>query len=224
MKKLISHIKKRLISGLLILVPLLITYFIVKFIFNSVDNLFATHINRLIQKYFTDFTAIPGIGIVVSVFIIYVIGMLGSSVIITKMINLGEKMLTKIPLIKPIYSAVKQLVDALSVSSASSFRRAVYVEYPKAGVYALGFLTNEFKDAAGNDFCSVFLPTTPNPTSGYILFYPKKDVVSSVKSVDEAFKAIMSGAIVFEGDLPVNKPKTVAQNEFETSNPPESVD
>jgi len=203
MKKLISHIKNRLLSGLLLTIPLIITYIIVVKLFETVDSLSAKYIHLYMSEYIPGYKPIPGIGVVVSVIIIYIIGMLGSSVIIRKLIALGEKILTKIPLIKAIYTSVKQLIDALSVTSSNSFRQAVYVEYPLQGVYVLGFLTNEFKDKSGRIFASVFVPTTPNPTSGFLLFYLKKDVIPANKTVDEAFKAIMSGAILFDGDLPL---------------------
>ena len=200
---LFTHIKKKLISGILILIPLAITYIVVRFLFESVDNLLAVHINTLMQKYLPDSRTIPGIGVIVSIFLIYLVGLLGSNVIIKKFIGLGERILTKIPLIKAIYSSIKQLVDALTITSTTSFRQAVYVEYPKEHVYVLGFLTNDFKDESGRDYCSVFVPTTPNPTSGFLLFYPKSDVVPAKMTVDDAFKAIMSGAIVFKGKLPL---------------------
>jgi uncharacterized membrane protein len=205
MKRLFGHIKNRLLSGLLLSIPLVITYLIVKLLFDSVDTLFATHVNALIQKYIPDYKPTRGIGVIISIFIIYIIGMLGSNVIIRKLISFGERMLTKIPLIKAIYTSVKQLIDALSITSSNSFRQAVYVEYPKEHVYVLGFLTNEFTDKAGRPYSSVFVPTTPNPTSGFLLFYPKDDVIPAGKTVDEAFKAIMSGAIVFNGGLPMDK-------------------
>jgi uncharacterized membrane protein len=195
-----------MLSGILLTIPLITTYLVIKFLFNTVDSLFAENINKILGKYLPNYKVFPGIGVAVSIIIIYFIGMLGSSVIIRKLIAIGEKILTKIPFIKEIYTSVKQLVDALSItSSSSSFRKAVYVEYPKENVYVLGFLTNEFKDESDRTICSVFVPTTPNPTSGFILFYPKEDVVPSGKTVDEAFKAIMSGALVFEGKLPLNK-------------------
>ncbi len=205
MKKLIHHIKKRLLSGFLIMIPLYVTYKIIMFLLSTIDKLFAKRINEFIQQYFENSEAIPGIGIILAILLIYTIGMLGSSVIIKKAIRIGENLLTKIPLIKPIYSSVKQLVDALSMSSATSFRQAVYVEYPKKDVFVLGFLTNEFNDESGKDYLSVFVPTTPNPTSGFLLFYPRADVIPAGITVDEAFKAIMSGAIVFDGNVPMVK-------------------
>jgi uncharacterized membrane protein len=208
---LFSHIKKKLISGILILIPLAITYIVVKFLFESVDTLLATHIDTLMKKYLPDSKTIPGIGVIVSIFFIYLVGLLGSNVIIKKFISLGERILTKIPLIKAIYSSIKQLVDALTVTSTTSFRQAVYVEYPKENVFVLGFLTNEFTGESGGKYCSVFVPTTPNPTSGYLLFYPKSDVIPAKMTVDEAFKAIMSGAIVFRGELPLGNRSLPAQ-------------
>jgi len=208
-KKVYSHIKHRLFSGVIIIIPLVITYLVIKFLFNTVDNLFASPINAIVQNYSPDFKTIPGLGIMLSILVIYIMGMLGSSVIIRKLISVGEKMLHKIPLVKMIYPSVKQLVDAFSMTTESAFRQAVYVEYPNENVYVLGFLTNEFTDKSNphKRICAVFVPTTPNPTSGFLLFYPKEDVIPADMSIDEAVKTIMSGGIVFCGTFSTAKDK-----------------
>jgi uncharacterized membrane protein len=127
--------------------------------------------------------------------IIYVIGLVARFVAGRKLLSIGESLVLKIPLASTIYAATKQVTTAISMQD-KSFTSVVLVEFPRKGFYALGFLTGTIKDSAGNLYCKVFIPTTPNPTTGFFEMIPFDEVLQTELTVEEAFKAIISGGIV----------------------------
>ncbi len=143
---------------------------------------------------------IPGLGAVLVALLVLVTGAVAANILGQKVVGVGESVLARIPLVRSIYTGVKQLLESLVASNGNSFRKVVLVEYPKTGSWTVAFMTGEGpKEAAiltGEDLVNVFVPTTPNPTSGFFLMVPRKDAVELAMSVDEALRMILSMGMV----------------------------
>ena len=203
LNKLITTLKRHFVSGVLVVVPIILTYIVIKFLFETVDNI----LQPLIFKLFG--YSIPGLGLVTTLLIIILAGIFTRNIIGNKLFKLGDYLLNKMPIIRPVYSAAKQLLEALTVPNMNSFKEVVLVEYPRKGLWVLGFVTGatkgEVKDMISEQTINVFIPTTPNPTSGFLLFCPNKDITYLDMSVEDAVKLVVSGGIVTP---PYKKAKT----------------
>ncbi|PKO51446.1 MAG: hypothetical protein CVU28_11315, partial [Betaproteobacteria bacterium HGW-Betaproteobacteria-21] len=150
---------------------------------------------------------LPGIGVVATLLIVFVTGLVAANVLGQKVVQLWEAILSRIPVVKSIYYSVKQVSDTLFSSSGQAFRKALLVQYPRQGSWTIAFLTGKPGGDAANhlpgDYVSVYVPTTPNPTSGFFLMMPKADVIELDMSVDEALKYIISMGVVAP---PVRRP------------------
>jgi len=191
MEKLVKHLKGRFITGLFVVVPLGITIFILKFLFNFADGIFGSYLDSLLSAFIQTHSHIPGLGMLTGFVVIYVLGVLATNVIGTRVIRWWDGLLSRIPLVKWIYGSSKQLTQVFK-DSKTSYRRSVFVEYPRIGVLAVGFVTSEV-ERDGEKLLVVYLPTTPNPTSGFALFFKESEVHDSGMSVEEAVKFIVSG-------------------------------
>lgn len=190
-----KRIKQLFIRGLFSLLPFVATIYIAWFLFNLMDNFLGTRIEALLGR------SLPGIGIVASIILIFVAGFVVSNVLGGKLFHLGEKLLRKVPVVSRIYNAVKQIVGAFSLQGKSMFSQVVLVEYPRKGTYAVGFLTGEcrgeIQTRTAAKLMNVFIPTTPNPTSGMLILVPDSDITHLDMSVEEGLKLIISaGAVV----------------------------
>jgi len=197
-----SYFRKYLIAGLLIWLPLGITLLVVKLLVDIIDRtvlllppswrpdaLFGFHI--------------PGVGLLLSLLIILLTGITVANLLGHRMVTVWEGLLARIPLVRTIYSAVKQVVEAVLSANSKSFRKVVLVEYPRRGMWCLALQTaerlGEVQAKTGAEVVAVFLPTTPNPTSGFVILVPRDDVVELDMSVDDGLKLIISmGAVVPE--------------------------
>lgn len=190
-----KNLRTYMISGILILLPVMITISLVLWLFDYVDNLFVTQI-----IYAATGVHIPGLGILVTLLVILVVGALGTNIIGRKIISYGENILSSIPLVNSIYKTLKQLVEAFGSRDKNAFQRPVLVEYPRKGIWAIAFVTGEtegeVQEKTGDQVINLFLPTTPNPTSGFLLMIPQKDTIDLDMSVEEAIKMIISAGVV----------------------------
>lgn len=143
---------------------------------------------------------IPGAGIVMTVVFIFLVGLLATNIFGKKLVTLGEAMVDKIPIVRSVYTGTKQVITTLIDSNAKSFSQCVLVEFPRKGVYVLGFITSEAKGEIQlktmERVVNVFVPTTPNPTSGFLIFVPRQDLVELEMPVDDGIKLVISGGIV----------------------------
>ncbi|MBN8443289.1 MAG: DUF502 domain-containing protein [Thauera sp.] len=191
--------KKYFITGLLIWIPLAITFMVLAWIVGTLDQIILLLPNGIHPREIFGFN-IPGLGVVMSLLIVLATGLIAANVLGQKVVQLWEAMLSRIPVVKSIYSSVKQVSDTLFSSSGQAFRQALLVQYPREGSWTIAFLTGKpGGDAAQHlpgDFVSVYVPTTPNPTSGFFLMMPRKDVIELEMSVDEALKYIISMGVV----------------------------
>ncbi len=191
--------KKYFITGLLIWIPLIITFLVLSWIVGTLDQILLWLPDEA-QPYTLLGFHLPGIGALVSVLIVFATGLVAANVLGQKLVQLWEGLLARIPVVKSIYYSVKQVSDTLFSSTGQAFRKALLVQYPRHGSWTIAFLTGKpGGDAAlhlNGDYVSVYVPTTPNPTSGFFLMMPSADVIELDMSVDEALKYIISMGVV----------------------------
>lgn len=192
-------IKRYFITGLLIWVPLAITVWVLSVIAGLADNSL-----RLLPESIHPHTIIgvniPGAGLVLTLGIVFVTGLLAANFIGQRLVSWWEGLLARIPVVNSIYNSVKQVSDTLFSSSGNAFRKALLIEYPRQGTWTIAFLTGQPGGDVANhlrgDFVSVYVPTTPNPTSGFFLMLPRQDVIELDMNVNEALKYIISMGVV----------------------------
>ncbi|HEY5514120.1 MAG TPA: DUF502 domain-containing protein [Geomonas sp.] len=194
MEKFVRHLKGRFIAGLFVVVPLGITIFILKFLFNFADGILGSYLDSLLSAFILREYHIPGLGILTGVVVIYLSGALATNVMGTRVLRWWDELLSRIPLVKSIYSSSKQLTQVFK-EGKTSYRRAVFVEWPRAGVRAVGFVTAEV-ERDGEKLVVVYVPTMPNPTSGFALFFRDSEVHDCGMTVEEAVKFVVSGGAV----------------------------
>jgi uncharacterized membrane protein len=183
--------RRHFFTGLLVIAPTVFTGWLVWKIFVTIDNLIAP-----LQKKFP-IIDIPGIGFVIVLLLIFIVGVLANNLIGRRIIAGGESLLNRLPLIRRIYNASKELSEVFLTDKKTVFQRVVMIRYPHADSFALAFVTNKgaryFNTVVGEELINVFIPTTPNPTSGFLLLIPLRNVYPVEISVEEAMKIIISG-------------------------------
>jgi uncharacterized membrane protein len=194
MKIVVNHLKGTFIAGLFVVIPIGITIFILKFLFNFADGILGTYLDKLFVLITHHELHVPGLGMITGAVVIYLAGLLATNVLGKQFLKLCDEMLSHIPLVKSIYSSSKQLIKVFR-EGKTSYRRAVFVEWPRPGVRAVGFVTAEV-ERNGERLVVVYVPTMPNPTSGFALFFREVDVYDSGMTVEEAVKFVVSGGAV----------------------------
>jgi len=197
--------RKYFITGLLILVPLAITAWVLNLVISTMDQSLLFVPERWQPRTLFGFN-IPGLGTLLTVVIIFLTGLLTNNLVGNYVLRVWEKLLKRIPLVNSLYSSVKQVSDTLLSSSGNAFRKAVMIPYPHQNSYTIAFLTGtpggDVKNHLVGDYVSVYVPTTPNPTSGFFLMMARKDVVELDMTVDAALKYIVSMGVVSPEDVP----------------------
>jgi uncharacterized membrane protein len=198
-------------TGILVTAPVLLTVYITWAAIQLIDRQVVGLLPML-----ADWTALqlPGVGLVVGVVLITLIGAVAAGFLGRWIIRLGESLLSRMPVVRTIYGASKQILETIVSSQSDAFREVVLVQYPRRGLWVVGFVTGNTKGEVHRliktDMVNVFIPTTPNPTSGFLLFCPRKDMVFMNMSVEEAVKLVVSGGIVTPPDR-VASGKSVAK-------------
>lgn len=181
-----------LLAGLVVWLPILVTMGVLRFIIDLLDNLIpkAYQPEQFLGHY------IPGVGVILSLVLLLATGMLATNYFGQRLVAWSDSMLSKIPLVRSIYKAVKQVINALLSTNSEAFRKVVLIEYPRKGLWSIAFQTGnvsaELNAQAEEEMISVFIPTTPNPTSGFLILVPKKEAKELSMSVDAALKYIIS--------------------------------
>lgn len=198
MNLLLRHLKGTFLAGICIVVPIGITIFILKFLFNFADGILGSHLDRVLEQYGHQ-AYIPGIGMLTGAVVIYLTGLVTTNVLGNRLLKFGDDLITRIPLVKSIYGSSKQLIKVFR-DGGSPYRRAVSVEWPRPGVRAVGFVTAEVQ-RDGEAYLVVYIPTMPNPTSGFALWFRECDVSDSGMTVEDAVKFVVSGGVVLPEDM-----------------------
>ena len=195
-----ARFRRYFLAGILVTSPILITVYVTWLIVTFVDTQVAGMLPESL-----DFTKklphqIPGLGLIISIIAITFIGAITPGFIGRTLLKSGERVLNKMPVVRSIYGAIKQIMETVMSTNSDSFREVVLVEYPRKGIWVIGFVTGETKgevqSLTKDKVINIFVPTTPNPTSGFLLFIPQKDLVYMGMKVEDAVKMVISGGIV----------------------------
>ena len=190
------HIRKNIFSGLLLVIPLVITILVIRAVFNFLDSLLLPYLQPQLGYW------VPGIGILITFFAIYLIGIMVTNFIGRKLVNKGELFLLKIPIAKSIYGSVKQIIETFSFKEDQSGKKAVMVEYPKENIWSIGLVNGEVEHPISNEkLYNILILASINPTSGFFILVPQHKVIQIDISVEEAMKWIVSGGIVTPGQF-----------------------
>jgi uncharacterized membrane protein len=215
-KRLTLNIRNRLISGIFLIVPFAVTIVVVRWLFQVLAGFLRPIVAKVIEwiPRTHPLQEIPAVYIQYAVslatilsllLIIYLVGAIAKFVAGRRLLAIGEKIVLRIPLARTIYTATKQVTTALSLQDNPAFKSVVLVEFPRRGAYAVGFLTGMTKDSLNNAFCKVFIPTTPNPTTGFFELISADEVLQTEMTIEEAFKMIISGGIVSPDILKITR-------------------
>jgi uncharacterized membrane protein len=192
-------LKNAFLAGLAVTIPIGLTIYILIFLIDLMDGLLRVippefHPDRFLG------IRLPGLGVIATVVLIFAAGLLTTSYIGGKFFRFAESLVERIPLVRGIYQAIKQIVQTMVSKEGQSFKRVVLVEFPRAGLYTVAFVTGvttgELKDKTGGHCINLYVPTTPNPTSGYYVMVPEESVTDLEMSIEDAFKLIVSGGII----------------------------
>jgi uncharacterized membrane protein len=194
-------IEKWFLSGLAVVLPVAITIFVLIWLFNLLDGILRNLIDRLFG------INIPGLGLLVLIIIIFLIGMFTSNFIGRKITGWFEKLIGKLPLFKTVYNPMKKIISGLSGEKTESFQKVVLIEFPQKGHKSIGFITNSDFSVDERENISVFVPTTPNPTNGFLIIVDRKDVEVLDMTVNEGLNAVVSIGSTLEGDISFKKDK-----------------
>ncbi|MAC61966.1 MAG: hypothetical protein CMN37_08790 [SAR116 cluster bacterium] len=195
-----SKIRSWFFTGILVMTPLILTIYVVWAFITFVDNLVVPLVPiEYRPSYYLPFS-IPGLGLIIVFLFTTFVGILATGLFGRTLIRLWENILNRMPVVRSVYSAIKQILETVMATQSDAFRQAVLVEYPRKDIWAIGFVTGstkgEVSENVNKKMVNVFMPTTPNPTSGFLLFFPEKDLIFLEMSVEDALKLVVSGGMV----------------------------
>jgi len=211
----ISALRRYLISGLLVWIPIWVTFLLIRFLVRILNSAYSAiplqfHLTNLIGF------DIPGIGIIFTLLLLILTGMVAANFIGKKLVGLWDSLINRIPLVRSVYSAVKQVMDTMFSAKGQAFRKVLLVEYPRKGLWSIAFQTGNGGDEVNQlinqaegkqEVITLFIPTTPNPTSGFLMMAPRDSVYELDMSVDQGLKFIISLGVVQPGSMPIKHPK-----------------
>ena len=209
MIKLLTRLRNYLISGLLFWIPLILTIIVIKFFLEFINSLVPQE--YLPEAIFNLDTSIPGSGIILLFLIILITGILVTNILGRRLVALWEKLLNRIPGFRNIYNILKKDSDTVLNTSSQSFKKAFLIQYPSKGIWVIAFQSGDYRGEAesiiGEETINLFVPTTPNPTSGFFVLIPKKDAFELDISVEDAFKLVISAGVVTPNSVKINDKK-----------------
>ncbi len=201
-----TKLRAYFIAGVLVTAPITITVWLTIAIINFIDK---TVKNIILPDGYYDgiftFLSIPGVGIVIAILFLLIVGMFATNIMGRFFLRIGESILDHLPVVRSLYGATKQIFETVFANQSEAFREVVMVEYPRTNMWVIGFLTGrtrgEVQQKTADDLVNIFVPTTPNPTSGFLLFVPEKDVIHLDMTVEEGIKLVVSAGIVTPDQL-----------------------
>lgn len=205
--------KNYFIAGLLVILPIFVTVYVIWFLIKAMDTILKYIPDKYLPETYLNIY-IPGLGLVLGVFLILVVGVLARNIAGRAVLQSWDNLIDRIPLARIIYSSVKQLLQAFFFQNSDAFQRVALVEYPRRGIYVLGFITGQSKGEVqaktDKNMINVFVPTTPNPTSGFYVLFPEEDLIVLDMSVEDAFKLLISGGLVSPHELKRTRTKKIS--------------
>jgi len=185
-----KKLRAQFITGVLVVVPIGAAILILRWLFFTIDNILQPVAESLLGY------TIPGLGLGIIVVLIYLAGVVATNVIGRRLIRYGESLLARVPLFRYLYTGIKQILQSVATPREGGFLQVVLVEFPKKGMRAIGFVTSESRVESGENLLSVFIPTSPNPTSGYLEIVRENDIIKTNISIDDALKMVLSAGKV----------------------------
>lgn len=193
-------LKKYFLTGLLVVVPITMTLLVVRWLFRFINGLLTTILPEVLRPEVLYGIPVPGISLVATLLLILLVGILAANIFGRSLVTFSEELVDRIPFVKGIYTLFKQVADTVLKRDHGAFRKVVLIEYPRKGIWSVAFVTGkssgEVQRVTAEDLVNVFVPTTPNPTSGFYVLVPEKDLIVLKMTVEEAFKLIISGGMV----------------------------
>jgi uncharacterized membrane protein len=197
-RKVGRNIRRNIVTGLLFLLPIAITYVVLRFLFYTIDDIVRPTLRILLNDIYPGLgnKVLPGFGIIILVILVYFFGLLGSNILGKWLGKFIHRFFSKVPIVSVIYSTAKQLVESFGGEGTTGFKRVVIIEYPRTDCWTIGFLTNLTRDENDRLMAFVYIPTAPTPNSGWVAVVPIEDVYDTDLSVQEALRMVLSGGTV----------------------------
>ena len=189
MNTLTQNIRAKLFAGIATLLPLYLTYVVIKILFESLERMSGPILERF-------GLGIPGLGIILTIVLIYLLGIIVTNFLGKKVFDLGESIVKRVPIVNMIYTTLKQITDTFTKGTTDAFDGVVYIQYPRNGLWTMAFISGKSKNMDDIPYYHLFVPTTPNPTSGFFLMIPQADTISTGMTVEEGLKTIISGGLL----------------------------
>ena len=196
----LTALRRYFISGLLVWIPIVVTIFVISFILNLLDSSLLLLPQHMQPDYLLGYK-VPGLGVVITLAVIFITGFLAANFFGKRLVRLWDRLINRIPLVRSLYGGVKQMMETVLSPSGHSFRKVILVEYPRPGLWSIAFQTGvgspEIQQClGGEEIVTLFIPTTPNPTSGFLMYAKKKEVIELKMPVDQALKFVISLGVV----------------------------
>jgi len=205
--------RRKMIAGLLVVFPIFITFVVIKFLFTMIGGILSPVVIKTVGFFgFSpnskiDEFVITSVAFVLTFLALYSIGVIATNFLGKFIINIFETILHNVPIIKNVYTSSKKLIEIISLPTTQSFKRVVIVEYPRVGMKVFAFVTGGVKTQDSTELSSVFIPTTPNPTSGFLIYLPERDIEETDLTIEEGMKLIVSGGILVPDRMELNTDK-----------------
>ena len=190
MTPVLKHLRGKIAAGLVTILPIIVTIWILTTLFRFFDGIAAPILDPLLPVH------IPGLGVIITLLSMYLLGVLVTNILGRKLVAVGEAILNRIPLANSVYGTAKQITQSFSGASSRAFQKTVLIPYPRLEIWTMAFVTGQSTDENEKPYYHLFVPTTPNPTSGFMLIIPQEDAIDANLSVEEGLKAIISGGML----------------------------
>ncbi len=209
-----KNTRRKLVTGLLVVFPIFITFIVIKFLFGLIGGILSPVVKKIfifmglsLKNSTVDEFVITSVAFVLTFVTLYFIGVIATNFFGKLILRFFEAILHNTPIIKNIYTSSKKIIEIISLPSRESFKRVVIVDYPRVGMKAFAFVTGNIKTDDGTELTSIFLPTTPNPTSGFLIYLSEEDIIETSMNIEEGMKLIVSGGILVPKHLELYKDK-----------------
>ncbi len=202
------NIRRRLFAGLLVILPIFVTFYVIKFLLGLIGGILSPLVRKVflifgfaLRNSSVDEFVVTSVAFVLVFVVLYFIGVFATNFFGKLLIKYFEVILDKMPIIKNIYKSCKQLIELIGLPSRKAFKRVVIVDYPRVGMKVVAFVTGSMKNNAGTELTSIFIPTTPNPTSGFLIYLPEEEIIETNMTIEEGMKLIVSGGILVPEEI-----------------------
>ncbi|MDR4496710.1 MAG: DUF502 domain-containing protein [Candidatus Scalindua sp.] len=207
-----KNIRRRLLAGLLFILPIYVTFFVIKFLLGLLGGILSPLVRKVflffgfaLRNSSVDEFVVTFVAFILVFIALYFIGVFATNFLGKLLIGYFELIMDNMPVIKNIYKSSKQLIELIGLPSRKAFKRVVLVDYPRIGMKVVAFVTGSIKNNDGTELTSIFIPTTPNPTSGFLIYLPEEEIVETNMTVEEAIKLIVSGGILVPEEIEFSK-------------------